>query len=66
MASGAMRVSSSRANRSTAARLGRDRPAIVVKIDNGSAAAPHTGLNAADIVVEEVINDSATRLAARR
>lgn len=41
-----------------------DRPAAVVKIDNGSAADPHTGLNAADIVIEEEVEGGVTRFAA--
>ncbi len=40
------------------------RPAAVVKIDNGSAADPHTGLNAADIVIEEEVEGGVTRFAA--
>ncbi|MEL6983301.1 MAG: DUF3048 domain-containing protein [Actinomycetota bacterium] len=41
-----------------------DRPAAVVKIDNGSAADPHAGLNAADIVIEEEVEGGVTRFAA--
>ena len=42
-----------------------DRPALVVKISNApQSVLPQAGLNEADIVFEEVINDSATRLAA--
>jgi hypothetical protein len=41
-----------------------DRPAAVVKIDNGSAATPHQGLNAADIVIEEEVEGGVTRFAA--
>jgi len=41
-----------------------DRPAAVVKIDNGAAAAPQTGLNAADIVIEEEVEGGVTRFAA--
>ncbi len=42
-----------------------DRPALVVKISNAPASVlPQAGLNAADLVIEEVINDNATRLAA--
>jgi len=37
------------------------RPALVVKIDNASAAQPQTGFNAADIVFEEIVNDNITR-----
>jgi hypothetical protein len=40
-----------------------DRPALVVKIDNAPAANPQTGFNAADIVVEEIVNDNITRFA---
>ena len=36
------------------------RPALVVKIDNGPLARPQSGLNAADVVVEEIV-ESATR-----
>jgi hypothetical protein len=42
-----------------------DRPALVVKLSNaGRDALPQAGLNRADIVIEEVINDQVTRLAA--
>ncbi len=41
-----------------------DRPAIVVKIDNGAAAAPQTGLNDADIVIEEEVEGGVSRFAA--
>lgn len=41
-----------------------DRPAAVVKIDNGAAASPQTGLNAADIVIEEEVEGGVTRFAA--
>jgi len=42
-----------------------DRPALVVKISNAPlSVVPQAGLNSADIVFEEVINDGATRLAA--
>jgi DUF3048 family protein len=40
------------------------RPAQAVKIDNVGPARPQTGLNSADIVFEEIINDGATRFAA--
>jgi hypothetical protein len=40
------------------------RPAIVAKIDNSSSARPQAGLNTADIVYEERVEGSATRLAA--
>lgn len=39
------------------------RPALVVKIDNANGARPQTGFNSADIVVEEIVNDSLTRFA---
>lgn len=38
-------------------------PALVVKIDNAPGARPQTGFNAADIVYEEIVNDSLTRFA---
>jgi hypothetical protein len=41
-----------------------NRPAAVVKVDNGSAAVPQTGLNSADIVVEEEVEGGITRFAA--
>jgi hypothetical protein len=41
-----------------------NRPAVVVKIDNGSKALPQQGLNAADIVIEEEVEWGITRLAA--
>jgi hypothetical protein len=42
-----------------------DRPALIVKISNAPlSVVPQAGLNSADIVFEEVINDNATRLAA--
>ncbi len=42
-----------------------DRPALVVKLSNaGGGALPQAGLNSADIVIEEVINDNTSRLAA--
>ena len=40
-----------------------DRPALVVKIDNNPAARPQSGLNAADIVFEEIV-EVGTRFAA--
>lgn len=41
-----------------------DRPALVVKISNAPlSVVPQAGLNSADLVFEEVINDAATRLA---
>ncbi len=39
------------------------RPALVVKIDNASGARPQTGFNEADIVFEEIVNDSLSRFA---
>ena len=36
---------------------------MVVKIDNARGARPQTGFNAADIVYEEIVNDSLTRFA---
>ena len=41
-----------------------NRPAVVVKIDNGSKARPQAGLNLADIVIEEEVEWGITRLAA--
>ena len=41
-----------------------NRPAVVVKIDNGAAAIPQTGLNAADIVIEEEVEGGVSRFAA--
>ena len=40
-----------------------DRPALVVKIDNNPRARPQSGLNSADIVFEEIVEDG-TRFAA--
>lgn len=40
-----------------------DRPALVVKMPNNRQALPQTGLNEADIVFEEIINDNLTRFA---
>jgi len=39
------------------------RPALVVKIDNAAGARPQSGMNEADIVVEEIVNDGLTRFA---
>jgi hypothetical protein len=39
------------------------RKVLVVKIGNEPAARPQTGFNAADIVVEEIVNDNLTRFA---
>jgi len=41
-----------------------DRPALAVKIENSPPARPQSGLNEADIVIEEIINDDITRFAA--
>ena len=41
-----------------------NRPALVVKIDNGSRARPQGGLDVADIVVEEEVEGGVTRFAA--
>jgi hypothetical protein len=42
-----------------------DRPALVVKISNApQSILPQSGLNEADLVVEQIINDDVTRLAA--
>lgn len=42
-----------------------DRPALVVKISNApQSILPQSGLNEADIVIEEIINDNVTRFAA--
>lgn len=41
-----------------------DRPAMAVKIENSPPARPQSGLNEADIVFEEIINDDLTRFAA--
>ncbi len=41
-----------------------NRPAAVVKVDNGRPARPQTGLNSADIVVEEEVEGGVTRFAA--
>lgn len=38
-------------------------PALVVKIDNAPGARPQTGFNSADLVYEEIVNDSLTRFA---
>jgi Protein of unknown function (DUF3048) N-terminal domain/Protein of unknown function (DUF3048) C-terminal domain len=40
------------------------RPALIVKIDNVSAARPQSGLRQADIVIEEPVEGNLTRLAA--
>lgn len=44
------------------ARLGR--PALAVKVDNAPAARPQSGLDAADVVYEEVVEGGATRFLA--
>ena len=38
-------------------------PALVVKIDNAPGARPQSGMNEADIVIEEIVNDNLTRFA---
>lgn len=43
---------------------GRDRPALVVKVENTPAARPQTGLELADMVVEETVEGGITRFAA--
>jgi prefoldin subunit 5 len=42
----------------------RNRPAIVVKIDNVESARPPVGINKADVVFEELVEGGLTRLAA--
>jgi hypothetical protein len=39
------------------------RPALIVKIDNAGGARPQSGFNEADLVFEEIVNDSITRFA---
>ena len=39
------------------------RPTLVVKIDNAPGARPQSGMNEADIVFEEIVNDNLTRFA---
>jgi hypothetical protein len=39
------------------------RPALIVKIDNAPAARPQIGLNQADVVIEEKVEDGVTRFA---
>ncbi len=41
-----------------------NRPAAIVKIDNSPSARPQSGLNAADIVIEEEVEGGVTRFAA--
>ncbi len=41
-----------------------DRPALAVKIDNASAARPQTGIIAADVVYEEIVEAGLTRFVA--
>jgi hypothetical protein len=51
----------------TGEQIGDDAPAhpvVVVKIDNTAASAPQVGLGDADLVVEELVEGGATRLAA--
>jgi len=42
----------------------QDHPVMVVKIDNTHSSAPQAGLDAADLVVEELVEGGSTRLAA--
>jgi hypothetical protein len=42
----------------------QDHPVMVVKIDNTQSSAPQEGLDAADLVVEELVEGGSTRLAA--
>lgn len=42
----------------------QDRPVLVVKMDNTPSSAPQLGLDAADLVVEELVEGGSTRLAA--
>ncbi len=42
----------------------QNRAALVVKIDNSENARPHTGLDAADLIIEEEVEGGITRLAA--
>ena len=42
----------------------RTRPVLVVKMDNTSSSAPQIGLSKADLVIEELVEGGATRLAA--
>lgn len=42
----------------------QDHPVMVVKIDNTHSSAPQEGLDAADLVVEELVEGGSTRLAA--
>jgi hypothetical protein len=42
----------------------QDHPVMVVKIDNTASSAPQAGLDAADLVVEELVEGGSTRLAA--
>lgn len=42
----------------------QDRPAVVVKIENSAAARPQRGLEAADLVVEQLVEGGGTRFAA--
>lgn len=44
--------------------LAPDRPALVVKIDNAPPADPQSGLNEADVVIEEIVEYGITRFAA--
>ena len=42
----------------------RNRPLLVVKIDNAPKARPPTGINAADVVIQEKVEDGVTRFLA--
>ncbi len=42
----------------------QSRAALVVKIDNSESGRPHTGLDAADLIIEEEVEGGITRLAA--
>jgi len=42
----------------------RERPLLIVKVDNAPRARPQTGLDAADIVIEELVEGGATRFMA--
>lgn len=44
------------------AQQNRDRPALVIKIDNVDVARPQTGVDKADVVVEELVEGGLTRL----
>lgn len=48
----------------TGLRSGPNRPALAVKIDNSAAARPQSGINEADVVMEELVEFGLTRLIA--